>query len=141
MCVRRAAGSQTKKICHIVCVFSRVDCTQSSQRGGGGGAGSTMGAVQFSSMRFKSSSVQSRSKKFPPSITVPFLLLLSSSLSLSGPMLLRPGNSAGEKAEKRSPCAGFAKHADTQRLPSTNLHRTHTDTDTHTLLPICQYQN
>lgn len=60
----------------------------------------TLGAPrsgQFSSIRFKSSSVQSLSKTIfcPPSIAV--LLLSSSSLSLSGPMIACPGNSAGEK--------------------------------------------
>lgn len=61
----------------------------------------TLGAPtsgQFSSMRFKSSSVQSLSKNiFCPSSVAVFFLLSSSSLSLSGPMLTRPRNSTGEK--------------------------------------------
>ena len=68
----------------------------------------TLGAPtsgQLSSIRFKSSSVQSLSKTIfcPPSVIVLFLSSSSSSssssLSLSGPMLARPRNSAGEKAE------------------------------------------
>lgn len=58
-------------------------------------------SLQFSSMRFKSNSVQSLSKKtfVPTSIIFCFLpsSSSSSSLSLNGPMLTRPRNSAGEK--------------------------------------------
>lgn len=64
------------------------------------------GSHQFSSIRFKSSSVQSLSKTVfcPPSVTVLFLLSSSSSssLSLSGPMVAYPRNSAGEKADRCS---------------------------------------
>lgn len=58
---------------------------------------------QFSSIRLKSSSVQSRSNMvFPTFNTVLFLSSSSSSLSLRGPILLRPRISAGEKVKQCS---------------------------------------
>lgn len=81
---------------------------------------------QFSSMRFKSSSVQSRSKTvfWPSAIALHVLLSSSSSssssLSLSGPMLTCPKKSAGEKAET---CSAWVSGAWQLSCPHNRLSR------------------
>lgn len=101
-CLRKAAGSQgrcqksAQSLLGVLNIVMNAVITLGASASG-----------QFSSIRFKSSSMQSLSKTIfcPPSIAVLFLLSSSSSsssLSLSGPMLARPRISAGEKAERCS---------------------------------------
>lgn len=114
---RAHAGFTTKQrvlyfmrgcLCYGWCdlVFGGAEGRGRGEAGASRAEGPADPGCQFSSIRCRSSSVQSRWKtNLSPACAAAACLLWpssSSSLSLSGPMLARPGASVGEKAEHGS---------------------------------------